>query len=397
MPPKNTRIRAAEDLKRYKVGGAVRDRILGIRSRDADWVVVGATPDLMLQLGFKKVGKEFPVYLHPESKEEYALARRERKVGRGYKGFEVDVGGDVTLEDDLMRRDLTINAMAETPDGVIIDPYGGRADIEKRALRHVSSHFSEDPLRILRVARFAAQLHSFGFAIDAGTFSLMKEMVAGGELADLTAERVWREVQTALTQAEPSIFFSTLHECGSLVEIIPEFEPFFSAAESEHPAVSALDRAARLTDRFDIRFAVLAYYAGSAETDCADSLIKKLCARLRTPAYCRLLSLRLIRHLDDMAGFFELSADSVVRLISRLDGLRNRSQLQDFVVASEAIARAGNLNDDQPCDAGSRLIGCRDAMTQVDGKSLAARFRGEKLRQRIVSARVSKVAAVLGR
>ncbi len=384
------------DLQHYKVGGAVRDRVLGIPSRDADWVVVGSTPEAMSKLGFRKIGKDFPVFLHPQNHEQYALARRERKVGRGYKGFEVDVGGDVTLEEDLYRRDLTINAMAEAPDGAVIDPYGGRRDIENRVLRHVSRHFVEDPLRVVRVARFVSQLHQFGFSIDSSTLSLMKQMVAGGELEDLVAERVWQEIEVALVHKAPEMFFFALHECGALAVLIPEFESLFAGDKgADKWAVEALRRAAGLTGRFDIRFAVLAYCAGVEHGGGAESMVGELCTRLRTPAYCKSLALQLVRHCGTMRRFRQSQVHDVIELVHRLDGMRNPGHMHDFLIACRAILQIDADETGQAYEDGDRLVACRDAMATIDAKALAEKYRGEQLREQIQEAQVYRVAETL--
>ena len=241
----------------YRVGGAVRDRLLGIQVYDQDWVVVGATPEQMRAQGFQPVGKDFPVFLHPQTHEEYALARTERKSGRGYQGFAFHAAPDVTLEQDLLRRDLTINAMAEDPDGRLIDPYGGRRDLDARVLRHVSPAFAEDPLRVLRVARFAARFHHLGFTVAAETLALMAQLSAAAELADLSAERVWKELERALGEPSPQRFFDVLARCGGLDHWLPELQPLFAVdtppPAHRHPPGGAVRTAARGDGRHPAR------------------------------------------------------------------------------------------------------------------------------------------------
>ena len=265
--PSSRRVQPIDELECYLVGGAVRDQLLGVEENsDRDWVVIGATPEIMLSLGFKEIGKEFPVYLHPETKEEYALARTERKSGRGYKGFVVDTSSDVTLEQDLHRRDLTVNAMAIASDQTLIDPYGGKSDLESGLLRHVSEHFVEDPLRVLRVARFAARFYSRGFIVHDSTMELMSEITDTGELNDLASERVWQEVRSALNERNPSIFFKILHICGALAQLFPELEKLYSGTDSATASkvFDELDRAACMTTNFHHRFSVVAYLVGSS-------------------------------------------------------------------------------------------------------------------------------------
>ncbi len=391
--------RSTADLQRYKVGGAVRDSILGIASRDADWVVVGATPELMLKLGLKQVGKDFPVFIDFESGEEYALARNERKVGRGYKGFEVEAGVDVTLEEDLYRRDLTINAIAQAPDGTLIDPYGGRDDIVRRTLRHVSPHFVEDPLRVVRVARFAAQLQAYGFSVDETTLTLMRQMVAGGELADLAAERVWREVNAALEQDAPEMFFSVLHQCGALKVLIPEFDDFFSSInEAEHVAVRSLRQAVRLSKRLEVRFSVLACCAAAdLRGKKGEVLVEGICERLRAPTRCRQLSLRLLRHIDDIRCLDRLAAKDVAQLVMRVQGLQDAESFNTFTLASQAIVQAERSGSGPSEDIAHFLVACRDAMLKVSAKDFIDQFKGRELGRAIFEAQVDKIAAVLGR
>lgn len=262
-------------MEKYLVGGCVRDALLGLPVQDKDWVVVGATPAMMLQQGFIQVGKDFPVFLHPETKEEYALARTERKVGSGYYNFICDYEPTVTLEEDLARRDLTINAIAKTMDGKIIDPYGGQNDLQQKILRHVSAAFSEDPVRILRVARFVARFAPLGFSVDPETLQLMQEMVASGEVDALVPERVWQEMHRALQTDAPEVFFTCLRSCGALARIFPQLDCLWGVPQKAeyHPEIDtgehiilALRQAAKLTSKPEVRFAVLCHDLGKGTT-----------------------------------------------------------------------------------------------------------------------------------
>ena len=262
-------------MKTYLVGGAVRDTLLGYPFHERDWVVVGANSEEMLRLGYQQVGKDFPVFLHPETKDEYALARTERKSGHGYTGFEVHCDSGVTLEQDLQRRDLTINAIALTENGDYIDPYGGRQDIADRILRHVSDAFVEDPLRVLRTARFAARYAHLGFTVASETMALMTEIVAQDELGHLPAERIWTELDRALGERNPEVFVEVLRGCGALARVIPELEALFGVPQPEahHPEIDSgvhtmmtLQQAVRLTDARDVRFAVLLHDLGKGAT-----------------------------------------------------------------------------------------------------------------------------------
>ncbi|MDH3354798.1 MAG: multifunctional CCA addition/repair protein, partial [Chromatiales bacterium] len=291
-------------MKIYLVGGAVRDKLLGVEPKDRDWVVVGATPDEMIAQGFTPVGSDFPVFLHPETKEEYALARTERKSGHGYHGFEFHADPSVTLEEDLIRRDLTINAMAEDDAGHIFDPFNGQADLENGRLRHVSDAFSEDPVRILRIARYAARFNRWGFHIAHDTHKLMKQMVDNGEIDHLVPERVWQETARALGEDAPQRFFDVLHKCGALKVIFPEIEALFGVPQPKHHhpeedtgvhVMMVVEQAARLTDDLKVRFAALVHDLGKGTTpesewprhiaheDRGVMLVEKLCERLRVP------------------------------------------------------------------------------------------------------------------
>ena len=302
-------------MKIYRVGGAVRDKLLDYPSIENDWVVVGSSPQEMLELGYQPVGQDFPVFIDTQSGEEYALARTERKSGHGYQGFAFHTAPDVSLEDDLIRRDLTINAMAEDDDGSIIDPHGGQQDLSNKILRHVSNAFTEDPLRVLRVARFAARYHHLGFSIAAETLSLMSTISASGELQHLVAERVWKETDRALCERSPDIYIQVLRDCGALAVLFPEVEKLFGVAQRAdyHPEIDtgihtlmSLQQAARLSDNSPIRFSVLVHDLGKGITPDhilpshsghearGLPLVKDVCDRLKVPNDHRQLALSLI-------------------------------------------------------------------------------------------------------
>jgi len=319
-------------MKIYLVGGAVRDELLGLPVKERDWVVVGATPADMSRLGYRQVGKEFPVFLHPKTGEEYALARMERKIGPGYKGFAFDTSPQVTLEEDLIRRDLTINAMAETPEGKLIDPYHGQQDLQNRWLRHVSSAFAEDPVRILRVARFAARYYALGFRIAPETMDLMRAMVASGEVNALVAERVWKELERALSEKNPEVFFQVLAECNAL----PILFPGLNAAG---PGISALQAAVKITTDTSIRFAALlyAYPEGDSAKDPKKS-ITELSDRYRVPALFRELSLIAALYYSPVLGGHELSAEKILELLQKTDAFRREERFNKFLEVCVAIA-----------------------------------------------------------
>jgi tRNA nucleotidyltransferase (CCA-adding enzyme) len=330
----------------YLVGGAVRDGLLGLPVRERDWVVVGATPQEMQALGYKPVGKDFPVFLHPETREEYALARTERKTGPGYTGFAVHADPDVTLEEDLLRRDLTINAMAETPDGKLIDPYGGRDDLDNGILRHVSPAFAEDPVRILRIARFAARFSRWGFHVAHDTNRLLRSMVASGEVDQLVPERVWAELVKALSEPDPVRFFEVLHGCGALARLFPELEPLYPAAGHAtravaHATLPVLQAAVTLSEEPAVRWAALICDIDNADPTALDKTrLTALCERLRAPNACRelaLLALQYRRQVHDIAG---LAPDAVLDLLTALDGLRRADRLDDLLLVCEAEARS---------------------------------------------------------
>jgi tRNA nucleotidyltransferase (CCA-adding enzyme) len=344
----------------YKVGGCVRDERLGLPVKDRDWVVVGASPEEMIEAGFKPVGKDFPVFLHPETREEYALARTERKTAPGYTGFVFHAAPDVTLEEDLRRRDLTINAMAETDDGEVIDPFNGQRDLELRLLRHVSPAFAEDPLRILRVARFAARFAHLGFKIAGETLELMREMVRNGEVDALVPERVWQETVRAMAEANPARFFGVLRECGALARLFPEIERLFGVPQPEehHPEIDTglhtmmvLDQAAHLSDDPRVRFAALMHDLGKGTTPKEQwprhieheargvPLVEALCQRLKVPNDYRDLAVLVTKYHLHYHRAAELRDDTLLDTLQALDAFRRPERFEQFLLACEADSR----------------------------------------------------------
>jgi tRNA nucleotidyltransferase (CCA-adding enzyme) len=308
----------------YAVGGSVRDELLGLDIKDRDYVVVGATPQQMIDAGYRAVGADFPVFLHPHSHEEYALARTERKTGPGYTGFAFHASSDVTLVDDLKRRDLTINAMAKDNDGTLIDPYGGAKDLADKLLRHVSDAFAEDPVRILRVARFAARFAPLGFRVADETMTLMRAMVENGEVDHLVAERVWQELARGLMEATPSAMFLVLRDCGALARILPEVE------RVKNSSMSPLDVAAKENLNLAIRFAVLVH-------DFSDTNVRSLCERIRVPAECRDLAIMVARWHADAHHARELDAEKLLSLFDGTDALRRPKRFHEFLDACRCI------------------------------------------------------------
>jgi tRNA nucleotidyltransferase (CCA-adding enzyme) len=355
----------------YLVGGAVRDELLGREVSERDWVVVGGTPELMLKSGFKPVGKDFPVFLHPESHEEYALARTERKTAPGYYGFDIHASSEITLEQDLSRRDLTINAMARDSNGVLIDPHAGRNDLDNRRLRHVSPAFKEDPLRVLRVARFAARYHALGFRVVDETLELMESISAGGELTALAAERVWRETVRALGERHPVEYFRVLRACGALAVLFPELDRLYGVPQPVkwHPEVDtgvhnemALEQVSSMSTDPEVRFAVLCHDLGKGTTpreilpshhgheERSASLSGDLCERLRTPRAFRDIAEHTARYHTVCHQVLEHKPATLLKTLLNLDGLRKPERFEKFLIACEADARGrtGFENRDYP-------------------------------------------------
>ena len=400
----------------YLVGGAVRDRLLGREVTERDWVVVGATPAELERAGYIPVGRDFPVFLHPKTKEEHALARTERKVGPGYRGFTTEFSPDVTLEDDLRRRDLTVNAMAQGDSGQIIDPHGGQADIEARLLRHVSPAFTEDPVRILRVARFAARYAPLGFRVADETLELMRRMVADGEADSLVAERVWTETEKALGESRPDVFIQVLRDCGALRVVYPELDALFGVPQPDkwHPEVDtgvhqllALRAAVNLGGNVATRFAVLMHDLGKGVTpaeklpahhgheNAGVALVEQLCARVRVPNHLRELAVIAARYHTHVHRAFELRSDTVLKTLESCDALRRPERFADFLLACEADARGrqGLENRDYPQRA--FFANARDAVAAI---SLTAEERagrsGEQIGQELRKRRIAAVEAI---
>ncbi|MDE0763761.1 MAG: multifunctional CCA addition/repair protein [Cellvibrionales bacterium] len=344
----------------YRVGGAVRDRLLNYPSSENDWVVVGASPQQLIDRGYRPVGRDFPVFIHPQSGEEYALARTERKSGHGYGGFTFYTASNITLIDDLQRRDLTINAIAEDSDGRLIDPYNGQRDLNNKILRHVSDAFLEDPLRVLRTARFAARYHHLGFSIASETMDAMRALVNSGEMEHLVAERVWRETQRALGEQTPQVYFQTLRDCGALSCILPEVDRLFGVAQRPdfHPEIDtgvhtmmALEQAAKLSDDCSVRFAVLVHDVGKGITP-ADvlprhtghearglPLVKTLCERLKVPNEYRKLALVVTEYHLQCHRAADLKVETLLNLLRDAGALKSSAKLEPFLLSCEADAR----------------------------------------------------------
>ena len=344
----------------YRVGGAVRDRLLNYPSSENDWVVVGASPQALIDRGYRPVGRDFPVFIHPQSGEEYALARTERKSGHGYGGFTFYTASNVTLIEDLQRRDLTINAIAEDSEGCLIDPYNGQRDLDDKILRHVSDAFLEDPLRVLRTARFAARYHHLGFSIASETMDAMRVLVDSGEMEHLVAERVWRETQRALGEQTPQVYFQTLRDCGALACILPEVDRLFGVAQRPdfHPEIDtgvhtmmALEQAAILSDDCSVRFAVLVHDVGKGITP-ADvlprhtghearglPLVKTLCERLKVPNEYRKLALVVTEYHLQCHRAADLKVETLLNLLRGVGALKSSAKLEPFLLSCEADAR----------------------------------------------------------
>jgi len=397
----------------FLVGGAVRDELLGREPRERDWVVVGASAETMTGLGYRRVGRDFPVFLHPDTNEEYALARTERKTAPGYRGFVVHAAPEVTLEEDLRRRDLTINAMARDADGQVIDPYGGRADLDQRLLRHVSPAFAEDPVRILRVARFAARLAGDGFQVAPETLALMREMVAAGEVDALVPERVWQETDRALGEAQPSAFFMVLRECGALARVFPEIDRLFGVPQPErwHPEIDTgvhtlmvLEQAARLSPDKAIRFAALVHDLGKATTPArllpahhghgerGERIIRELAERLRIPTAYRDLAMLASRYHCLAHRAAELRAGTVLDLLQRLDAFRRPERFAAFLTICEADMRGRTGFEQRPYPQARMLRDALNAAAAVQ-PTTGTDLSGEEIGRRLREDRLQAIAA----
>ena len=406
-------------MRVYLVGGAVRDRLLGLPVRERDWVVVGATPEELVRLGYEPVGREFPVFLHPTTHEEYALARQERKVGPGYRGFTTQFAPTVTLEEDLRRRDLTINAMAEDESGALIDPHGGKADLAARLLRHVSEAFVEDPVRILRVARFAARFAPLGFRVADETLALMGRIVAAGEARTLVPERVWQETERALAEAHPEVFFETLRGCGALAVIFPEIDALFGVPQPPrwHPEIDtgvhvmlALKYAASHGASGAVRFAALTHDLGKAQTPKADwpshhgheefgvPLIEDLCDRLKVPNPHRELAILAARQHTLVHRALELKPATVLTLLEKSDAFRRPERFAELLRACEADARGRTGREDAPYPQAAYLEEALAAAARVTlAKSERRDLEGAEIGAEIRRRRLAAVTAVKAR
>ena len=405
-------------MRTYLVGGAVRDRLLGRAGGDRDWVVVGATPQQMVDLGFRPVGKDFPVFLHPETGEEHALARTERKSGHGYHGFTVYTAPDVTLEDDLVRRDLTVNAMAEDEHGQVIDLHGGQRDLAARVLRHVSPAFAEDPVRILRLARFAARFHDFTVAEE--TLALMRQMVDDGEVDHLVAERVWQELARGLMEARPSRMFEVLRACGALVRLLPELDRLWGVPQRAdyHPEVDTgvhvmmvLDMAARLGASLPVRYACLGHDLGKGTTPAdilprhlghegrSARLLHDVNQRLRVPNDCRELADVVAREHGNVHRSLDFGPEAVLRLLERCDAFRKPARFHELLLACECDARGRLGLEDSAYPQRARLAAALSTALDVDtaavsATALAAGQKGPAVGQAIARARLEALTAV---
>ena len=399
-------------MKTYTVGGAVRDGLLGLPVKDRDHVVVGATPEEMLAQGFRPVGKDFPVFLHPDTHEEYALARTERKTAPGYKGFAFHAAPDVTLEDDLARRDLTINAIAQDEDGTLVDPYHGQADIERRIFRHVSDAFIEDPVRILRLARFAARFADFSVAPE--TNALMRRMVDDGEVDALVPERVWQEIARGLMEAKPSRMFEVLRGCGALARIMPELDALWGVPQPEkwHPEIDTgvhvmlvIDWAAGQGYALPVRFAALMHDLGKGATPPemwprhhghearSVQLAEQVCARLKVPGDCRDLALMTAREHGNVGRAFEMRPATLVTLFLRCDAFRKPQRFADMLRASEADHRGRTGFEGKPFPQAAYLEGALKAAQDIDAGAIAGQYQAQpqKIQEAIHAARSAKV------
>jgi tRNA nucleotidyltransferase (CCA-adding enzyme) len=396
----------------YLVGGAVRDEQLGLPVKERDWCVVGATPEDMKQAGYRQVGKDFPVFLHPQTGEEYALARTERKTAAGYHGFEVNTDPGVTIEDDLGRRDLTINAIAQDANGNLVDPYGGIADIRHRILRHVSDAFVEDPVRVLRVARFAARFSSLGFEIAAETMALMRSITASGEIDALVTDRVWKETELALGGASSRVYFETLRDCGALAILFPEVDALFGVPQPVqwHPEIDTglhvmmvLDQAEKLSPDLEVRFAALVHDLGKGTTRKYSlprhpghehrgvKLIRRLAGRLPVPNACRDLGILVSEYHTHCHRAFELRAATILKLLEAADAFRRPRRFEQFLLACEADARGRTGLEDRDYTQADLLRGALAAAAAVDSAAIARQYEGKAIGEAIRRERLAAV------
>ncbi len=402
-------------MKTYCVGGAVRDELLGFPIKDKDFVVVGATPQAMLDAGYRPVGKDFPVFLHPETHDEYALARTERKTAKGYKGFTVYASPEVTLEEDLARRDLTINAIAKDAEGKLIDPFNGQADIQSKILRHVSSAFAEDPVRILRAARFAARLTEFSLAPE--TLALMRQMVAAGEVDALVPERVWQELAQGLMEQKPSRMFEVLRACGALQKILPELDKLWGVPQppQHHPEVDTglhmmmvIDYAAKQNFSLPIRFAALMHDLGKGTTPVdilprhighevrSVDLLKDVCKRLRVPNDCKELAHIVAKFHGKLHQVGKMRPNTLLEFLIELDAIRQPARFNDFLKACEADSRGRTGFENCAIPEADLMLKALDATLRVDAGVVASAFsEPERIRIAVYEARLAAVKLIL--
>lgn len=399
----------------YQVGGAVRDSLLGLPVKDRDYVVVGATPDQMVAAGYRPVGKDFPVFLHPHTQQEYALARTERKTAKGYKGFSVYADPQVTLEEDLARRDFTINAIAQAEDGSLIDPFHGQADIQKKTLRHVTAAFSEDPVRILRAGRFLARFTDFSVAPE--TLALMRSMVAAGEVDALVPERVWQEIAKGLMEKQPSRMFEMLRDCGALQVILPELNRLWGVPQTAiyHPEIDTgihvmmvIDYAAKQGYSLPVRFAALTHDLGKGTTP-ADvlprhighelrsvDLIREVVARLRVPNDCKDLALVVAKYHGKLHAARQMKASTLLQFLEELDAFRQRGRFEDFLLACECDSRGRLGLENCPLDDAQHLSAALQAAATVDAGAIAKTCHSPAhIKQSVAEARIHAIQSAL--
>lgn len=387
-------------LTHFLVGGAVRDRLLNWPYHECDYVVVGSNVDTMLNLGFQQVGKDFPVFLHPVTKEEYALARTEKKQGKGYTGFICYAAPDVTLEQDLLRRDLTINAIAKSSDGQLIDPYKGQEDIKNKILRHVSPAFSEDPLRVLRVARFAARYHNLGFTVADETIKLMQKISALGELKSLAAERIWKETEKALSEQHPAVYFDVLKQSDALIELFPELDAVWlnHATSDNHIAKKALISASNLTQCIDVRFAALchAIVTNSNLKPENDNTVKTMCERLKIPNQIKSLALQVNQHFEQILNSNSLTPKAMLTLFNQLDIWRKADLFKQVLIACRAISHA---LAGENCDftQEEHLLKLAELTRKVEAKPFVEQgLKGLEIKKAITAKRLEIIEQSLG-
>ncbi|MEG2357392.1 multifunctional CCA addition/repair protein [Acinetobacter sp.] len=399
----------------YLVGGAVRDHLLGHPYHEKDYVVVGATPQQMLAQGFQPVGKDFPVFLHPETKDEYALARTERKSGHGYHGFEFYTDTSVTLEQDLIRRDLTINAMALDDDGTLYDPYGGQQDLQRRLLRHVSGAFAEDPLRVLRIARFAARYKALGFKVADETLKLMKHLAQSGELEALTPERVWKETSRALMEDHADEYFEVLRACGALKVLFPELDALYGIPQRPeyHPEIDcgihtmmSLQQACRGNYSLDVRFAVLVHDLGKALTPKEElprhimheqrgiQPVTELCERMRVPAHTRQLALAVCKEHLKCHQALTLKPGTLWRLLQRLDVLRRPERVEAFIQACECDSRGRLGLEDREYPQAQYVLDAMQVVRSIKAQDLPPDIQGPDIGEMLIEKRIKALSSL---